>query len=135
MIMKKNELFYFSILAYLISMFLPVTWIDWGFMGFQMLIMGISAVAELETLIIIPWLANITYLLNLLLRNKHISIRILISAFTIVFSLFALVHFNFSFEKREIIDFYPGPSLFIWLSSFILMLISQIKEYRKTAKS
>lgn len=131
--MKKKKIFYISILLYLVSMFLPVSEFDWGFIGLQAFFFGTSAISELD-LFMIPWLANFTYLINLLLRNKNISIRILISVFTVVFSLFSLFYFKFSFQEKGMFDLNIGPSLIFWLSSFIVLLISQILEIKKPQK-
>ncbi len=130
----KYKLFYISILCYSLSMFLPVSELEWGFIGFQAFIMIILAIGESELLFMIPWLANFTYLTNLLLRNKKRSIRITVSIFTVVFSLFAFGSFKFPFQEAGIFDLYIGPGFLLWMLSFILMLISEIKEYKKAPK-
>jgi hypothetical protein len=117
-------------------MFLPVSELQWEFLGFQAFVAGIPALAESEILFTIPWLANIIYIVNLLLRNKNISIRITISVFTVVFSLLAFGYFRLPFQELRMFEAYIGPGLIFWILSFILMLASQIKEYKspKTMK-
>ncbi len=136
--MKKNNLFYISILCYCISMLLPVTEWHWDFLGVQIFFSGILAItsSESELLFTVPLLANLAYILNLLLRDKNIVIRVAMSLCAIIFSFFALRYFRFPFQERGMFEAYIGPGFLFWILSFILMLVSQVKEYKnlKTKK-
>lgn len=114
-------------------MILPVVDFDWGFIGFQAYYMGLSLLSDFEIFFFLSWLANFTYLSVLLLRNQHVTIRILIAVFTVVLSLFSLIFFKFPFQEAGRYDFYFGPGYVLWMLSFILLLVSQIKE--KTSKT
>ena len=133
--MKKNSYFYYSFFLYGLSILLPVTGFDWGFIGLQAMIMPLFGLVEgeLDMMFLIPWSANFTFLAMILLRNKNISLRILISVFTVVFSLFSIPYFKLPFQEVGLFDAYVGPGYFLWMLSFVFMLISQIKEYKKTA--
>ncbi len=131
--MKKNTLFYLSILFYLGSMLLPVTGFDWGFIGFQAFYMGLSTLMDFEIFFFLSWLANFTYLSVLLLRNRNVTLRIIVALFTVILSLFSLIFFKFPFQEGGRFDFYFGPGYLLWILSFVLLLVSQVKE--KTSKT
>ena len=134
--MKKNSYFYYSFFLYGLSILLPVTGFNWEFIGLQAMIIPLFGLAEgeLGILFLIPWLANFTFLSSILLRNKNRSLRILISVFTVVLSSFTIPYFKLPFQELGLFDAYAGPGFFLWMLSFVFMLISQLKEYKKTSK-
>ena len=131
---KSNSLFVYSVILYCLSMFLPVFWGEWVFFGFHAYVIGMSSVFEYDLLFSLPWMANVLYIVSLLIRKKNISLRILISIFTIAFSLFSFLFTRIPLIHTDLGDFefYLGPGFLFWITSFILLLVSQIKEYKKT---
>jgi len=122
---KKSIYFRSSVLLYLISMGLPVYGLNWEFLGYKAVYMGAASIPASEVFIAIAWLANFPFLATVFLPSKFVKLRLALVIFAIVMSLFVYIDYK--------VDLLPGLGFFVWLASFILMLIHQIQEYRKTS--
>ena len=129
--MKKLNYKKISIHLYVISLFTPIFIGDW-IVGFFGLLFGIIGVSELEPYVGLPWIANVLYFANLFLKNSSQKLKIGISITTIIFGLFTIgirevpVH-----EGGLNNDVVVGIGFLIWISSFIVLLIGQLKEKNK----
>ncbi|GAB1308540.1 hypothetical protein KH5_12230 [Urechidicola sp. KH5] len=118
-------------ILYGISLITPIFFGSW-LVGFFGLIIGVIGIFELELFLGLPWIANFLYFGNLIFRKGNLKLKIGISILTIIFGLFTIgirevpVH-----EGGLNNDVIVGIGFLIWLSSFIVLLIGQIKEINK----
>lgn len=130
--MKTSKYFFISIALYFVSMFLPVFGFYWEFMGIHVFFFGLIGLLEMKIFVLIPWLANLTYLSNLLLRKKSLILRSNLSALTILFSLFAFAYKELPFKEGSAsTTVLLGPAFLCWFSSFVFLALDQVKEYKK----
>lgn len=130
-ILKKISFRKKSLILYGISLFTPIFFGSW-IVGFFALIVGLAGVFEIEPFLGLPWVANILYFGNIIFEKGNLKLKIGVSIITIVFGLFTVgirevpVH-----EGGLNDDVIVGIGFLIWLSSFIMLLIGQIKELRR----
>lgn len=129
---KKIDLRKISIVLYIIALFIPI-FSGSDYNGVSGLFLGwIGLVVEFDLNIGLPWLANIFYFFNLIVKKISIGIKITISLLSITLGLFAigieeiLVHEGGLMQSVE-----PGIGLFLWISSFVLLLIYQLIRLNK----
>jgi hypothetical protein len=123
--MKKHTYYKVSILLYLISFGLPVYGMNWEFLGYKAAYMGWLAFPASEYYLGIPWLANILFIISVVMWSKYLKLQLSLAILTIVLSLFVYVNY-----KQDLI---PGLGFFVWFSSFVLMLIHKIRAYKRTS--
>ncbi len=126
----------YSIFLYGISMFLPVFGFDFAFLGFHALMLGnIFVFSEFELFIGVPWLANIIYIINILLRKKVLVLRLNLSVLMLLMSLFSFGYLKLPTDLGGNSEsLYIGPGLLVWIASFVFLLLDQVKEYKKTPR-
>lgn len=97
--------------------------------GFFGLLIGVIGIFELEPFLGLPWIANILYFGNLFFEKGSLKLKIGLSITSIIFGLFVIgirevpVH-----EGGLNHDVIVGIGFLLWMSSFIILLIGQIKE-------
>lgn len=117
-----------SIILYGISLVTPIFFGSW-LVGFFGLIIGVIGLFEMEPFLGLPWIANFLYFGNLFVLKNIPKLQIGISITTIIFGLFAIgirevpVH-----EGGLNNEVFVGIGFLIWISSFITLLVGQLKE-------
>lgn len=117
-----------SMLLYGIALVTPIFFGDW-IVGFFGLLVGVIGIFELEPFLGLPWIANFLYFGNLFFKKGTTKLKIGISITSIIFGLFAIgirevpVHEG-GLNNNVIV----GIGFLIWISSFIVLLIGQLKE-------
>ncbi|NER15091.1 hypothetical protein GWK08_16675 [Leptobacterium flavescens] len=117
-----------SMILYGISLITPIFFGSW-LIGVFGLIFGIVGVFEFNPFLGLPWIANFLYFGNLIFRKINLKLKTGISFLTITFGLFTIgirkvpVH-----EGGLNADVIVGIGFILWLSSFIILLIGQIKD-------
>jgi hypothetical protein len=131
--MKSTLYSRISVLSYVASMFLPVFGFDWAFLGIQALYVGWFGVVEGELFIVLPWLANLLYWANLIINRKQHHIRIALSVLTILCASYAVMlrglHLGIGGNPEDV---QMGPGFYIWMLSFVALLVDQIVRYRNS---
>lgn len=133
--MKKSNYHLRAIILFGVSMVLPVFINQWDFWGFQAFLAGWIAFFEFDPFLTFPWIANLIFITNLMLRGRVIKIRVTLSVITILFSLLA---FNLSapFSDNDVFnENIFGFGYLAWLSSFILLFIGQFREMREITRN
>lgn len=119
-------------LLYGIALITPMFFGTWT-IGVFGLIMGWLGFFALEPFVAIPWIANFLYFVNLIFNKLNLKTKIGISILTIIFALFVIglreLPENEGGMKSEIV---VGIGFLIWITSFVFLLIGQLKEKRKT---
>ncbi len=127
--MKKNLFRTASILCYCLSLVFPA-FLEDKEIGLYFLLWGWLSLANPIGpiyLFVLPWIANFTYFLNLILINKiNVWIQIMISITTIVFSTLIFIINEESFQM--------DLGAWFWGLSFIVLLIGQIQIIVKLEK-
>lgn len=123
--MKKIEnIKYYAIACYLLSLLMPVNLSD-PHLGVQLLLQGWLGFAENINLGV-AWLANITFLTVIFIKDDiaHTAIAVL----TFAFALFVI--------RLKIPGIgYVGLGYYIWLLSFIIMLVYSVLRWSYQEKS
>jgi ABC-type Na+ efflux pump permease subunit len=134
--MKKINYVKISILLYLISLFVPV--FDGGapgLIGISAIFTGWIGIFGMSLLFGIPWFANVLFVAALMFRNKFLTVRIFLSFLSVSFALVTLGITEIPIDEGgATANVSVGVGFFIWLSSFIVLLIGQIKEIKKPQK-
>ncbi|GAB1308549.1 hypothetical protein KH5_12320 [Urechidicola sp. KH5] len=120
-----------SMLLYGIALITPMFFGTWT-IGVFGLIMGWLGIFALEPFVAIPWLANFLYFGNLIFKKLNLKTKVVISILTIIFALFVIglreLPENEGGRNSGIV---VGIGFVIWISSFIVLLIGQLKEKNK----
>ena len=94
--------------------------------------MGWLGIFALEPFVMIPWFANFLYFGNLIFNKLNLKMKIGISVLTIIFAILIVglppLPDNAGGNNREVT---VGIGFLIWISSFIVLLIGQLKEKNK----
>lgn len=115
-----------SIILYGISLFIPSFYGSWT-LGINALILGWIGISDI--FIFLPWLANLLFFVNLIFNKINIIVRIILSIVTILFALFVIGLKEIpETAGGSISQIIPGIGFYFWISSFIVLLFSQIKE-------
>lgn len=129
--LKKLTYKQISMILYGIALFTPIFFGDW-IVGFFGLLLGVIGIFEMEPFLGLPWIANFLYFGNLLFKKGSPKLKIGISITTIIFGLFAIgireVPVHEGGLNNEVV---VGIGFLIWISSFIVLLIGQLKEKNK----
>lgn len=132
--MKKDHYRIYAIAAYFLSLVTPVFWGEWESLGIIILYYGLTGILlEPHFLLILPWLANWIFLINVALNKKSVKLSIVVSILTIMLSLFTLA-FPMLHMEKNVNETFLGFGFFFWLLSFVLLLMGQIMEL-KTSKT
>ena len=116
-----------SIILYAIALFTPI-FFGAGFIGIFGLLLGIIGMFEFDIYILLPWLANILFFFNLAFQNRINNLKFPISILTITFGLFVFGISRVPLDEGgSYADVIPGIGFGIWMLSFILLLIGQLK--------
>ena len=119
-----------SITFYSVSLFTPI-FIGSDFNGLSGLFLGWIGLFELDPFMGLPWLANIFYFINLIFSKLSIKIRLILSLLSITLGLFTIgieeliVHEGGLTEPVSV-----GIGFGIWMSSFLILLIGQLKKLK-----
>lgn len=128
--MKQSKQAKYSLILYLISMALPVYLNEWGFYGFQAFLLSWVGVFEMEAYIVLPCIANLTYITGLMLKGRVLKTRIALSIITIFFSLFAF-GVSLPIGKGGLMSTsFLGFGFLFWMMSFVLLFVAQVREMR-----
>lgn len=111
-----------SLTLYGISLITPIFIGAWWDIGMYALTMGWLGVLALEYIYAIPWIANIFYFVGILLPFRNLKIKLILSIFAFACGLFAL-GITESPRIEGNIKVYPGVGMFLWLLSFISLII------------
>jgi phosphatidylserine synthase len=128
---NSDSLAYSSNFLYFISLFLPVSGFEWEFLGFHALFYGWLGLVDFDFFIGIPWLANVLYWINFFMNRKYRFLRFVLSVLTILFALCTLSLPEFSLGAKEDSRIVIGFGFLFWLLSFVILLVGQVKEYRR----
>ncbi|MDB9782508.1 hypothetical protein OAE03_01890 [Winogradskyella sp.] len=120
-----------SILLYGIALILPI-FFGAGVIGIFGLILGLIGVFEFDIFIFLPWLANNLYFFNLIFEKKIKKFKITISVLTIVFGLFTFGITRIPLDEGgAYANVKPGIGFGIWMLSFIILFIGQLKNKKR----
>ena len=126
--MDKFSLENISLILYGISLFIPSFFGSWT-LGINALILGWMGISDGIIFIFLPWLANLLFFVNFIFNQINIKVKISLSIVTILFALFVIglkeIPETAGGSNSHII---PGIGFIFWISSFIVLLFSQIKE-------
>ena len=115
-------------LLYGIALITPMFFGAWT-IGVFGLIMGWLGIFVLEPFVAIPWIANFLYFGNLIFNKINLKTKIGLSILTIICALFVIglreLPVNEGGRNSDII---VGIGFIIWLSSFIILLIGQLRK-------
>jgi hypothetical protein len=96
------------------------------------LIMGWLGFFTIDPFVAIPWIANFMYFGNLILKKKSIKFKIGLSILTIISGLFVIGFRELpENEGGANSDIIVGIGFLFWISSFIILLIGQIKQLKE----
>jgi hypothetical protein len=119
-------------ILYGISLITPMFFGTWT-IGFLGLILGWMGILIFDPFVGLPWLANLFYIANLILKNLNRKLKIAISILTIVLALFVIGLRKIPEHEGGLnSDIVVGPGFVLWISSFIILLIGQLTEKKKT---
>lgn len=127
--LKNKDFLGPSIFFYGMSLLLPV-FIGAGYLGIAALIFGIGSITDFDTYYGIPWLANFFYFLNLFIKRKLVKLKILVSILTIVAAMFAFGITEVPRYESHDTEVIPGFGFYLWLLSFLVLLIGQILDLK-----
>ena len=131
--MKKLPYFRISFFLYLISMSLPVFNFDWNFLGLQALYLGWFGLAEGQFLMSLPWMANLLFFINLIIKPKYHNTRLFLSVLTLLFGFVAIafrgLHLGIGGNPEDV---QMGPGFYLWMLSFLALFIDQIIKKTST---
>ncbi|MBO6881196.1 MAG: hypothetical protein JJ870_11615 [Winogradskyella sp.] len=100
-----------------------------GFFGFFALILGWIGIASLDIFIGLPWLANLLFFAALIFYKMNKNYKIVLSVLTIILGLFTLgINEIPADEGGAYYSVSVGVGFLFWMSSFIVLLISSIKQ-------
>lgn len=117
-----------SMILYGIALFTPMFFGSWA-LGIYGLIMGWLGIFAIEPFVAIPWSANFLYFSNLILKKINLKAKIGISLLTIIFALFAIGLRELpENEGGQNSDIVVGIGFLIWIMSFTVLLLAQLKE-------
>jgi len=120
-----------SMLLYGVALITPMFFGTWT-IGIFGLIMGWIGIFAFEPFVAIPWIANFLYFGNLILNKLNLKTKIGLSFLTIICALFVIglreLPENEGGRNSDII---VGIGFIIWISSFIVLLVGQLKEKNK----
>ena len=120
-----------SKLLYVFSLITPMFFGDWT-IGAAGLILGWMGLLSFEPFVGIPWLANLFYFGNLLYKQLDLKKKIVISISTIICALFAIGFRKLPIDEGgQTADVVIGIGFIFWIASFTVLLIGQLKEYKK----
>lgn len=123
-----------AVFLYVISFVTPVFIGAWFYVGLTCFLLGWIGLFSLEWTMGLPWLANLLFFINLILGKKKLKARIRLSVISIVFGLCAIGVTELPRDEGGgNYDVFVGPGFLLWISSFVLLLISQLKEKKKTS--
>ena len=129
--LKKLTYKQISMLLYGVALITPMFFGTWT-IGVFGLIMGWLGIFALEPFVAIPWFANFLYFGNLIFNKLNLKTKIGISVLTIIFALFVVGLRELpENEGGRNSDIVVGIGFLIWISSFIVLLIGQLKEKNK----
>ncbi|WP_242132055.1 hypothetical protein [Aestuariivivens marinum] len=118
-------------LLYGVALITPMFFGTWT-IGVFGLIMGWLGIFALEPFVAIPWFANFLYFGNLIFNKLNLKTKIGMSVLTIIFAILIVgllsLPDNAGGNNREVT---VGIGFLIWISSFIVLLIGQLKEKNK----
>lgn len=130
--MKNPTYTQISILFYGIALITPMFFGTWT-IGVFGLIMGWLGFFTLDPFVALPWLANFLFFANLIFDKLHLKTKIGVSILTIIFAFFVIGLRELpENEGGRNSDIVVGIGFIIWLSSFVVLLIGQLKEKIKT---
>lgn len=130
--MKGVSLKSWSVLLYIISVITPTCIGVWTFVGFFCLMFGWIGLFSWEWTMGLPWLANIFFYINLVLNRRALKLRMIFSLISISFGLLAIGITRIPLDEGGAYeDVYVGFGFLLWMASFILIFVGQIKEYKK----
>ena len=117
-----------SMLLYGVSLIIPMFFGD-DVVGALGLVLGLLGILTLDPYVTLPWLANFLYFFNLMSKKINRSTRIKISGVTIVFGLFLIGFRDLPInEGGGSVQVTVGIGFLLWMSSFIVLLIGQVKS-------
>jgi len=126
--LKKLTYKQISMLLYGVALITPMFLGTWT-IGVFGLIMGWLGIFALEPYIAFPWIANLFYFGNLIFYKLNLKTKIRISILTIICALFIIglreLPENGGGRNSNIV---VGIGFIIWISSFVVLLIGQVKE-------
>lgn len=126
--LKKLNYKQISMLLYGIALFTPMFFGNWT-IGVFGLIMGWLGIFALEPFVAIPWIANFLYFGNLIFNKLNLKTKIGLSILTIICALFVIGLRELpENEGGRNSDIVVGIGFIIWLSSFVILLIRQLRE-------
>ncbi|EDP70781.1 hypothetical protein FBALC1_08478 [Flavobacteriales bacterium ALC-1] len=126
--MKKLSFKHISILLYGVSLALPI-FFGAGVIGIFGLVLGLIGMFEFDIFIFLPWLANILYFFNLIFEKKINKFKIPISILTIISGLFTFGVSRIPLDEGgAYANVKPGIGFGIWMLSFIILLVGQLKN-------
>ena len=132
--MNQITLKQWSVFLYVISFVTPVFIGAWFYVGVICFIWGWIGLLSFEWTMGLPWLANLLFFTNLILGKRKINLRIKLSAISILFGLCAIgIRELPRDEGGGNYEVYVGFGFLFWILSFIILLISQIKEYKNAS--
>ncbi|WP_272832187.1 hypothetical protein [Gilvibacter sediminis] len=114
-------------LLYGVSLITPMFFGD-DVVGALGLAFGWLGIFALDPYVTLPWLANFLYFFNLLAKKVNLKTQIKISALTLVFGLFLVGFHDLPInEGGGSVQVTVGIGFLLWMSSFIVLLIGQVK--------
>lgn len=116
-----------AFLMYLGSMFLSM-FSESDTSGLFGLLLGWTGFVDNKPFMAISWVANITFLLSIVLYAMPTKRRFLLSICTFCLALFALGYEEFIFGKKGNI---PGIGFFVWIFSFLTLIFTFYVKYRQ----
>ncbi|UOY07789.1 hypothetical protein L0P88_04365 [Muricauda sp. SCSIO 64092] len=126
--MKNLTFKHTSMLLYAIALVLPI-FFGAGVIGIFGLVFGLIGMFEFDIYIFLPWLANILYFLNLIFEKKINKLKIPISILTIIFGLFTFGISRIPLDEGgAYANVKPGIGFGIWILSFLILLVGQLKN-------
>ena len=126
--MKKLTYKQISMLLYGIALIIPMFFGTWALGAFG-LIMGWLGIFALEPFVAIPWIANFIYFVNLSVNKLNLKTKIGLSILTLICALFVIGLREFPENLGGWnSDIVVGIGFIIWFSSFLVLLIEQLKE-------
>ncbi|MDC6384017.1 hypothetical protein D2V93_16635 [Flagellimonas taeanensis] len=126
--MKKLTFKHISMFLYVVSLGSPI-FFGAGVIGIFGLLLGLIGMFEFDIYIFLPWLANILYFFNLVFEKKINNLKIPISILTIIFGLFTFGISRIPLDEGgAYANVKPGIGFGIWILSFTILLLGQLKN-------
>jgi len=118
-----------SVRLYLVSLIAPIFFGTWD-IGLIALLMGWMGVVSGEAVYAIPWLANFIFFATFLFKASNRMLLILLNSTTVILALVAFgIRVSPRIEGNQSVV--VGIGFFIWILSFILKLIGDLKTSDK----